>query len=117
MKISAAECLGYHKISWNNPRLDKKCSRLVEQRKTAKMQWLQVCNQRNGERYYPSEMVNQLTYERISKKQSEMEINSKNKNISNLQIDINELKVENGDLFADFYSTLRKAEKLLLISY
>jgi hypothetical protein len=40
IKISAHESLGYCELKHHNPCFDNKCSKLVDQRKEAKLQWL-----------------------------------------------------------------------------
>jgi hypothetical protein len=40
--ISAQECLGYCELKRHKPWFDKECSRLIDQRKQAKLQWLQA---------------------------------------------------------------------------
>jgi hypothetical protein len=41
IKISAKESLGYFKMKKHKPWFDKGCSTLLDQRKEAKLQWLQ----------------------------------------------------------------------------
>jgi hypothetical protein len=45
IKTSAKENLGYHKLKHNKPWFDDECSKLIDQRKQAKSQWLQNPNQ------------------------------------------------------------------------
>jgi hypothetical protein len=45
IKTSAKENLGYQKLKHNKPWFDDKCSKLIDQRKQAKLQWLQNPNQ------------------------------------------------------------------------
>jgi hypothetical protein len=49
IKTSAKENLGYHKLKHKKPWFDDKCSKLIEQRKQAKLQWLQNPSQINGD--------------------------------------------------------------------
>jgi hypothetical protein len=49
IKTSAKENLGYQKLKHNKPWFDDKCSKLIDQRKQAKLQWLQNPNQANGD--------------------------------------------------------------------
>jgi hypothetical protein len=49
IKISAKESLGYCELKKHKPRFDEACSRLVEQRKRAKLQWLQDPSEINGD--------------------------------------------------------------------
>jgi hypothetical protein len=48
-KISAKESLGYYELKQHKPRFDKGCSKLLDQRKQAKLQWLQDPNEINGD--------------------------------------------------------------------
>jgi hypothetical protein len=41
INISAKESLGYYEVKKNKPRFDKGCSKLLDQRKQTKLQWLQ----------------------------------------------------------------------------
>jgi hypothetical protein len=47
IKTSAKENLGYQKLKHNKPWFDDECSKLIHQRKQAKLQWLQNPNQTN----------------------------------------------------------------------
>jgi hypothetical protein len=42
VKISAKESLGYFELKKHKPLFDEGCSKLLNQRKRAKLQWLQV---------------------------------------------------------------------------
>jgi hypothetical protein len=41
IKISAKESLGYYELKKHKPWFDEGCSKLLDQRKQAKLQWLQ----------------------------------------------------------------------------
>jgi hypothetical protein len=45
---TAKETLGYHKLKHNKPWFDDECSKLIDQWKQAKLQWLQYLSQING---------------------------------------------------------------------
>jgi 50S ribosomal subunit-associated GTPase HflX len=47
IKTSAKENLGYQKLKHNIPWFDDECSKLIDQQKQAKLQWLQNPNQTN----------------------------------------------------------------------
>ena len=47
IKTSAKESLGLHELKQHKPWYDEECLRFLEQRKRAKMQWLQDPNQSN----------------------------------------------------------------------
>jgi hypothetical protein len=44
---SAKENLGYHRLKFNKPRFNDECSKLIDQEKHAKLQWLQNPSQIN----------------------------------------------------------------------
>jgi hypothetical protein len=67
MKASATDSLGYYELKQHMAWLDEQCSKLLDQRKQAKLQCLQNQSQTN-------------------------ERNSKNKNIRNLHRGVNEFK-------------------------
>jgi hypothetical protein len=48
-KTSAKENLGYHRLTHNKLWFDDECSKLIEQGKQAKLQWLQNPRQINGD--------------------------------------------------------------------
>jgi hypothetical protein len=48
-KISAKESLGYCELKNHKPWFDQACSKLVDQRKQAKLQWLQDPSKINGD--------------------------------------------------------------------
>jgi hypothetical protein len=48
-KISAKESLGYFELKKHKPWFDKECSKLADQRKQAKLQWLQDPSEINGD--------------------------------------------------------------------
>jgi hypothetical protein len=49
VKISAKECLGYFELKKQKPWFDEGCSILLDQRKHAKLQWLQDPSEINGD--------------------------------------------------------------------
>jgi hypothetical protein len=49
IKISAKESLGYCELKKHNPWFDEACSKLVDQRKQTKLQWLQDPSEINGD--------------------------------------------------------------------
>jgi hypothetical protein len=49
IKTSVKENLGYHRLKHNKPWFDDDCSKLIDQRKQAKLQWLQNPSQINGD--------------------------------------------------------------------
>jgi hypothetical protein len=50
IKISAKESLGYYKLQKNKAWFDDECSKLIDRRKQAKLQWLQNPSQVNGDK-------------------------------------------------------------------
>jgi hypothetical protein len=49
IKISAKECQGYIELKKHKPWFDKGCSKLLDQRKQAKLQWVQDPSEINGD--------------------------------------------------------------------
>ena len=47
IKTSAKESLGLHEWKQHKPRFDKECADFLDQRKQAKMQWIQDPSRRN----------------------------------------------------------------------
>jgi hypothetical protein len=48
-KTSAKEYLGYHRLKFKKPWFDDECSKLTDQQKQAKLQWLQNPSPINGD--------------------------------------------------------------------
>jgi hypothetical protein len=49
IKVSAKESLGYYELKKHKPWFDQACSKLVDQTKQAKLQWLQDPSEINGD--------------------------------------------------------------------
>jgi hypothetical protein len=49
IKTSAKENLEYHRLKRNEPWFDDECSKLIDQRRQAKLQWMQYPSQMNGD--------------------------------------------------------------------
>jgi hypothetical protein len=49
IKISAKESLGYFELKKHKPWFEEGCSKLLDQRKQAKLQWLQDPSEINGD--------------------------------------------------------------------
>jgi hypothetical protein len=94
IKISAKESLGYFELRKHKPCLDEGCSKLLDQRKQAKFQWLQDPSEINGDnlsnvrcearRYFRNKMR-----EYLKGKINELATNSKHKIIRDLYREIN----------------------------
>jgi hypothetical protein len=114
---SAKHNLGYQKLKHNKPWFDDDCSKLTDQWKQAKLQWLQNPNQINGDnpknlRRETSRTFRNNRTKYLKSKINELETNNKNKTIRDLYRAINEfkkryqprinvIKVESGNLLAD----------------
>jgi hypothetical protein len=86
IKTSAKQNLGYQKLKNNKPWFDDECSKLIDQRKQAKLQWLQNPNQINSDnlqnlRRETSRISRNKKREYLKGKINELETNNKNKNI------------------------------------
>jgi hypothetical protein len=124
IKISAKDNLGYHRLKHNKPWFDDECSKLIDQQKQAKLQWLQNPSQISGDnlknlRHETSRTFRDKKREYLKGKINELETNNKNKNVADLYRGINEckkeyhprisiIKDENGNLLADPQSVLNR---------
>jgi hypothetical protein len=124
IKISAKESLGYCELKKHKPWFDEACSKLIDQRKQAKLQWLQDPSEINGDylkivRCEASKYFRNKKREYLKDKINELATNSKNKNIRDLYRGINEfkrgyqprndlVKDENGGLLADSHGILNR---------
>jgi hypothetical protein len=87
MKALATESLGYCELKQHEPWFNEDCSKLLDERKQAKLQWLQNPSQTNGDNLKNVRQEACRTFRNkkggISqrKKISELEMNNKNKNI------------------------------------
>jgi hypothetical protein len=124
IKISARNSLGYFELKKRNPWFDEGCSKLLYQRKQAKLQWLQDANEINGDnlsnvRREASKHFSSKKREYQKHKINYLAMNSKNKNIRDLYRGINEFKRlyqprnnlakdGNGDLLAYSHNSLNR---------
>jgi hypothetical protein len=123
INISAEESLGYCESKHRKPWFDEECSKLVDERKQAKLQWLQDPSEANEDnlidvRREASRHFRHKKREYLKDKINELESNTKNKNIRDLCRGINEfkgyqprtnlVKDERGDLFADPHKILNR---------
>jgi hypothetical protein len=124
IKISAKESLGYFELKKHKPSFDEGCSKLLDQRKQAKLQWLQDPSEINGGnlnnvRREANRHFRNKKREYLNDKINELETNSKNKNIRDLYRGINGfkrgyqprnnlVKDKNGDLLPDSHSILNR---------
>jgi hypothetical protein len=97
IKISAKETIGLHRQKQHKPWFDEECSQVLDQRKQAKMQWLQNPNQNNldnlnNARQEASRHFRNKKREYLKAKINEIELNSKNKNIRELYRGIDDFK-------------------------
>jgi hypothetical protein len=124
IKISAKESLGYYELRTHKPWFDGGCSKLLDQRKQAKLQRLQNPSEVNGDnlnnvRREVSRHFRNKKREYLKDKINELATNRKNKNIRDLHRGTNEIKRgyqpinnlvkdENGDIFADSHNILNR---------
>jgi dihydroorotate dehydrogenase len=124
IKIWAKESLGSCELKKHMPWFDEGCSKLSDQRKQVKLQWLQDPSQINRNnfnniRHEASRHFRNEKGEYLTDKINELATNSKNKNIRDLYRGINEFKKvyqqrsnlaknENGDVVADSYNILNR---------
>jgi hypothetical protein len=124
IKFATNESLGYYELKQHKPWFDEGCSELLDQRKQAKLQWLQDPSEINGEnlnnvRREASRHFRNKKREYLKDKLNELAMNSKNKNIRDLYKGINEfkrgyqprsdlVKDENSDLLADSHNSVNR---------
>jgi hypothetical protein len=90
MKTSVKENLGYHRLKNNKPWFDDKCSKLIDQWKQVKLQWLQNPSHINGTnlqnfKHETSRTFRNKKQEYLKDKFNELETNNKTKNIRFVQ--------------------------------
>jgi hypothetical protein len=89
IKISAIESLGYFELKKHKPWFDEECSQLLDQRKQAKLQWLQDPSEINADnlnnvRREASRHFRNKKREYLKDKINELVTNNRNKNIRDL---------------------------------
>jgi len=120
IQTSMKESLGLHKLKQNKPWFDEECLGFLDQRKQAKMHWIQDPSQNNVDnlnnvRHEISRHFRNKKKAYLRAKIEELKTNSKIKNIRDLYRDINDFKKgyqprcnlvkdEKGDLVADSHS-------------
>jgi hypothetical protein len=97
IKTSAKENLGYNRLKQNKPWFDNECSKLIDQQKQAKLQWLQNPSKINRDnlknvRCETSRTFRNKKREYLKDKINELETNNKNKNIRDTYRGKNEFK-------------------------
>jgi hypothetical protein len=123
IKISAKENLGSYELNHYKPWFDEVWSKLLHQRKQARLQRLQDPSEINGDYLNNTRREASRNFrkkgEYLKDKINELARNGKNKNIRDLYSGINEykrgyqprnnlLKYENGDLLADSHNILNR---------
>jgi hypothetical protein len=122
IKMTAKESLGYFELKKHKPWFDEGCSRLLDQRKEAKLQWLHEPSEISGHnlnnvRRRASRYFRNKKREYLKVITNEFATNSKNKIIRDLYSGINEFNrgyqprnklviAENGDLLVDSHNIL-----------
>jgi hypothetical protein len=89
INISAKECIGHCEAKHHKPLFDEECSKLVDRRKQAKLQWLQkpsivIEDNLSNIRQEAGRHFRNKKMEYLKDKINELESNSKNKNIRDL---------------------------------
>jgi 50S ribosomal subunit-associated GTPase HflX len=95
VKISAKESLGYFELENHKPWFDEGRSKLLDQRKEAKLRWLQDQSEINGDNVNNVRCDASISFRNKKRKYlkdkiNELAMNSKNKNIRDLYRGINE---------------------------
>jgi hypothetical protein len=129
IKISVKESLVYYELKQDKSWFDEGCSKSLDQRKQAKLQWLQEPNEINEDnlnnvRCEVSRYFGKKKKEYLKDKIIELAMNSKNKNIKDPYRGINVFKKgyqhrsilvkdENGVMLADFNTILNRWKSYL----
>ena len=97
IKVAAGKSIGYYQVQKKKPWLDDDCSNVVERRKQAKMKFLQDPTQLNRDNYHTERRETSRTLKNkkrdyLKGKLTEINTNSKNKNIRDLYKGIKDLK-------------------------
>ncbi|PNF24539.1 hypothetical protein B7P43_G05394 [Cryptotermes secundus] len=124
IKIFAKESLASYELKKHKPWFDEGCSELLDQRKQAKLQWLQDPSELNVDnlnniRRETSRHFRNKKREYLKDKIDELAMNGKNKNIRYLYRGTNDFKMgyqpssnlvkdEDGDLLADSHNILNR---------
>jgi len=124
IQTSAKESLGLHELKRNKPWFDEECLGFLDQRKWAKMQWIQDPNQNNvgnlnSVRREVSRHFSDKKKAHLRAKIEELETNSKIQNMRDLYRGISDFKKgyqprcnivkdERGDLVADSHSIVAR---------
>jgi hypothetical protein len=124
IKISAQDSLGYCESKHHKLWFDEECSKFVDRRKQAELQWLQDPSEANEDNLSDVKRdacrhFRKKKREYLKDKINKLEPNSKNKNIRYLYRGINEFKKgyqprtnlvkdERGDLLADPHKILNR---------
>ena len=122
IKTSAKDSLGLHELKQHKPSFDEECLCSSDNRKQAKIRWLQDPNQSNVDnlnnvKREASRHFGNIKMEYLKTKIVELETNSKIKNIRDLYSGISDFKKgyqaitnivteEKGDLVTDFHRIL-----------
>jgi hypothetical protein len=94
INISSKENLGCYELRKHKPWFNEGCSELLDERKQAKVQWLQDRSEMNGDNLYNGrrETSRYLRREYLKDRIKELAANSKNKDIRDLYVGINAFK-------------------------
>ncbi|KAJ4426281.1 hypothetical protein ANN_27093 [Periplaneta americana] len=124
IKIAAEQSIGYYETKKKKPWFDKDCCMVVERKKQAKFKFLRDPVEANRDNYFnksreANRRLRNKKRDYLKEKLNDVETNNKNKNIRDLykgikefkngyQAKVNVIKDENGDLFADAHSILKR---------
>jgi hypothetical protein len=124
INASAKHNLGLHELKQHERWFDEECSRFLDHRQLAKLQWIQDPNQSNVDnpnnvRHKASRHFRNKKKEYLKAKSDELETNSKTKHIRDLhrgisyfkkvyESRINIVRDEKGELFTDSHSILAR---------
>jgi hypothetical protein len=117
IQIEAKESLGYFEFKKHKPWLDEGCSKLLDRKKQAKLQWLQYPSEINGDNLNNAIRKASRHFRNNEKEYLKGKINELYRGINKFkrgyQPRNNLVKDENGDLLADSYNILNRWKNYL----
>ena len=84
IKVAVGESMGYYQVKKKKPWFGDDCSKVVERRKKAKLKFLQYPTQLNRDNYNIERRETRQKRDYLKGKLSEIETNSKDRNIRDL---------------------------------
>ena len=120
IKTSAKESLGLHELKQHKPWFDEECLHFLDERKQAKLQWVQDPSQRNVDnlnnvRREASRHYRNKKKAYLKAKFEDLETNSKIKNIRDLYRGIRDLSIAVQDNSESYVDLLDETKTIFLL--